>query len=207
MQSVQIMRRKSHDYMGGTLHVAPQQKRKLNFGKMNDVLTWVFGVLLAAFLGVFLIYAFGIKTSVIGPSMEPTLKAGEEIYLDRIIYQFTSPNRGDVIVFHPNGNRNIHLYVKRVVGLPGETIQIKQGRLYINGVQFAGDYSGELMEPGIAENDITLDVEEYFVLGDNRGESEDSRSADIGLVNRDMIEGKAWLHDPEGSEEGPGRIE
>lgn len=186
--------------------MAPQ-KKKINFGRMNDVLTWVFGIVLAAFLGVFLIYAFGIKTSVIGPSMEPTLYAGEEIYLDRIIYQFTSPKRGDVIVFHPNGNRNIHLYVKRVVGLPGETIQIKQGRLYINGVQFAGDYSGELMEPGIAENVITLDVEEYFVLGDNRGESEDSRSADIGLISRDMIEGKAWLHDRSGSEEGIGRVE
>ena len=87
---------------------------------MYEVLTWAAGILVAAFLGVFSVYAFGIKTSVIGPSMEPVLSAGQEILLDRIIYQFTSVKRGDVIVFHPNGNQNTHLYVKRVLGLPGE---------------------------------------------------------------------------------------
>lgn len=165
------------------------------------------GIVLAGFLGAFVVYAFGIRTSVIGDSMEPVLSAGQEILLDRIVYQFSSPDRGDVIVFHPNGNQNTHLYVKRVVGLPGETVQIKQGRLYINGIQYAQDYSGELMEPGIAENPIKLDVEDYFVLGDNRAESEDSRSADIGTVTRDMIEGKAWLHLERDAEEGIGRIE
>ncbi|MCR4685535.1 MAG: signal peptidase I [Lachnospiraceae bacterium] len=199
------IRRKSHDYRGGRLHVEPQRK-KVNFGRLYEVLTWVFGVLLSAFLGAFLVYAFGIRTSVIGPSMEPVLSAGQGILLDRIIYQFSSPDRGDVVVFHPNGNENTHLYVKRVIALPGETVQIKQGRLYINGVQFAQDYSRELMEPGIAENAITLGVEDYFVLGDNRAESEDSRSADIGVVTRSMIEGKAWLHLERDEEEGIGRI-
>ena len=174
---------------------------------MYEVLTWVAGILVAAFLGVFSVYAFGIRTSVIGPSMEPVLSAGQEILLDKIIYQFSSPKRGDVIVFHPNGNKNTHLYVKRVVGLPGETVQIKQGRLYIDGVQYAQDYSGELMEPGIADNVITLGVEDYFVLGDNRAESEDSRNADIGIVTPSMIEGKAWLHLERNAQEGIGRIE
>ncbi|MBO4902772.1 MAG: signal peptidase I [Lachnospiraceae bacterium] len=200
------IRRRSHDYRGGTLHTQPV-KRKVNFGHLYEILTWVSGIVLAGFLGAFVVYAFGIRTSVIGDSMEPVLSAGQEILLDRIVYQFSSPDRGDVIVFHPNGNQNTHLYVKRVVGLPGETVQIKQGRLYINGIQYAQDYSGELMEPGIAENPIKLDVEDYFVLGDNRAESEDSRSADIGTVTRDMIEGKAWLHLERDAEEGIGRIE
>ncbi len=200
------MRRRSHDFRGGTLHAQPQRK-KLNFSHMYEVLFWVFGILLSAFLGIFAVFALGIRTSVIGPSMEPVLSAGEEILMDRISYQFTSPKRGDVIVFHPNGNENTHLYVKRVVGLPGETVQIKQGRLYIDGVQFAQDYSSELMEPGIAENVITLGVDDFFVLGDNRTESEDSRSADIGVVGRSMIEGKAWLHLARNAEEGIGRIE
>ncbi len=200
------MKRRSHDFRGGVLHRQPQ-KKKINFSHLYEVLSWVFGILVAAFLGVFSVYAFGIRTSVIGPSMEPTLAAGQEILMNRIIYQFASPKRGDVIVFHPNGNENTHLYVKRVVGLPGETVQIKQGRLYIDGVQFAQDYSSELMEPGIAENVITLGVEDFFVLGDNRTESEDSRSADIGIVGRSMIEGKAWLHLEKNAEEGIGEIE
>ena len=201
------MRRRSHDYRGGRLNVQPQQKRKHDFTRMYEVLTWAAGILVAAFLGVFSVYAFGIKTSVIGPSMEPVLSAGQEILLDRVIYQFTSVKRGDVIVFHPNGNQNTHLYVKRVLGLPGETVQIKQGKLYLNGVQYAQDYSGELMEPGIADNVITLGVEDYFVLGDNRAESEDSRNADIGIVTPSMIEGKAWLHLERNAQEGIGRIE
>ncbi len=192
--------------MGGRLHVQPQ-KKKVDFGNMYEVLTWVSIVAFALFLGGFSVFSLGIRTSVIGDSMAPTLVAGQEILMDRIIYQFTSPKRGDVVVFHPNGNENTHLYVKRVLGLPGETVQIKQGRLYIDGVQYAQDYSSELMEPGIAENVITLGVEDYFVLGDNRSESEDSRSADIGTVTRSMIEGKAWLHLEKDASEGIGRIE
>lgn len=187
-----IMRKKSHDYMGGVLHVSPR-KSKFNLSHLYEALSWIFGIIVAIFLGVFLVYSFGIRTSVIGSSMEPTLYNSQEILLDQIQYQFMAPKRGDVIVFHPNGNKNTHLYVKRVVALPGETVQIKQGRLFINGIQYAKDYSGELMEPGIADETITLDIDEFFVLGDNRSESEDSRSADIGNVKREMIEGKAWL--------------
>ena len=199
------MKRKSHDYRGGRLHVEPKRK-KMNFGFLYEVLSWVFGILIMIFLAVFLVYGFGIKTSVIGSSMEPVLYAGEEVYLDRIIYQFAAPKRGDVIVFHPNGNPNSHLYVKRIMGLPGEKVQIKNGKLYINGSQYSNDYSGEVMDPGIADTEIELGMEDYFVLGDNRAQSEDSRSADIGNVTRAMIEGKAWLHGKR-EEEGMGRIE
>lgn len=187
------MRRKSHDYRGGRLHVEPK-KKKFNTGIVYEVISWTFGVIAAIFLAVFIVYSVGIKTSVIGDSMEPTLVSGQEIYYDRVIYQFSSPKRGDVIVFHPNGNQNTHLYVKRIVALPGETVQIMQGKLYVNGKQADDDYGdGSLMDAGIAENQIVLGSDDFFVLGDNRVESEDSRSADIGTVSRDIIEGKAWL--------------
>jgi len=199
------MRRKSHDYMGGRLHVEPK-KKKMNFGILYEVLSWAFGILVAIFLGAFLVYSFGIRSSMIGASMEPVLHNGQEILINRIAYQFTAPNRGDVVVFHPNGNQNTHLYVKRILGLPGETIQIRQGKLFINGELYYDDYSSELMDPGIAENPIVLEADEFFVMGDNRAESEDSRSADVGTVNRSTIEGKAWLH-MEYQDEKIGRIE
>lgn len=105
------------------------------------------------------------------------------------------PKRGDVIVFLPNGNQNSHYYVKRVVGLPGETIQIKDGSVYIDGVLLEEDDSFDKMaEAGIAENELLLASDEFFVLGDNRNSSEDSRSGNVGAVKRDNIIGKAWFH-------------
>lgn len=105
------------------------------------------------------------------------------------------PKRGDVIVFMPNGNQNSHLYVKRVVGLPGETVQIRDGNVYIDGLLLAeDDRFDKIVDPGIAQNELLLDSDEFFVLGDNRNSSEDSRSGNIGAVKKDTIIGKAWFH-------------
>ncbi|MBO5209494.1 MAG: signal peptidase I [Lachnospiraceae bacterium] len=153
------------------------------------------GTVVAVFLAVAIIYFAGMRTSVIGDSMEPALYNGQEILINRFIYMLSSPKRGDVIVFLPNGNQNTHYYVKRVIGLPGETVQIKEGRVYIDGVLLdEEDLYDTMADAGIAENEITLDTDEYFVLGDNRNSSEDSRSGNIGAVSRDNIIGKAWFH-------------
>ena len=168
------------------------ERRKSKMAIMYEVMFWVFGTMAAIFLGTMTVNFVGIKTSVIGSSMEPSLHNGEEVLLNKIVYQFSTPKRGDVIAFHPNGDENTHLYVKRIVGLPGETIQIKQGSVYINGEMHVMDTPTE--DPGIAADEIRLSDDEYFVMGDNRENSEDSRSANIGNVSREMIEGKVWYH-------------
>ena len=170
------------------------RERKFNINIFYQVIQWVFLVFIAVFLGIALIFAFGIRTSVIGESMEPSLSNGQEVLINKIAYQFTSPKQGDVIVFRPNGNENTHLSVKRVVATPGDRVQIIQGKVVINGSVYTEDRAEDTLDPGLAASEVVLGADEYFVLGDNRRNSEDSRSANIGNISRGMIEGKAWYH-------------
>lgn len=127
--------------------------------------------------------------------MEPALNNGQEILINRFLYKLSSPKRGDVVVFLPNGNQNTHYYVKRIIALPGETIQIINGKVYIDGELLEEDERyDKIIDPGIAGNEITLAGNEYFVLGDNRNSSEDSRSGNIGPIEKNTIIGKAWFH-------------
>lgn len=172
-----------------------QKKKRLNPKVIKDIFELIVGGLIAVFLAFVIVFSVGMRTSVIGDSMEPVLYNGQEILMNRVLYRLSMPKRGDVIVFLPNGNQNSHYYVKRVVGLPGETIQIKDGSVYINGVLLDEDDSYDKMaEAGIAENELLLSSDEFFVLGDNRNSSEDSRSGNVGAVKRDTIIGKAWFH-------------
>lgn len=182
------------------------RERKFNINNLYQVLQWVFLVFIAVFMGVALVFAFGIRTSVVGESMEPALSNGQEVLINKIAYQFSAPKQGDVIVFRPNGNENAHLSVKRVVATPGDTVQIVQGKVVINGSVYTKDRAEDTRDPGIAASEILLGADEYFVLGDNRRNSEDSRSANIGNISRGMIEGKAWYH-LKGRNSQPGRIE
>ena len=124
----------------------------------------------------------------------PVLKNADVVLVNRIVYNASSPKRGDVIVFKPKGNENSHYYTKRIVGLPGETVQIVENQVYINGKKLEEDYKTTKIDTaGIAGEKLKLGGDEYFVLGDNRKNSEDSRSADIGKVKRSYIYGKAWF--------------
>ncbi len=171
------------------------KKKKISSTALREIAEWFFLVFTAILIATVLVFSIGMRTSVIGVSMEPGLYNGQEILINHFLYKIVSPKRGDVIVFLPNGNQNTHYYVKRVVGLPGETVQIKDERLYINGVLAEEDEVYDKMaDAGITENEITLGSDEYFVLGDNRNNSEDSRSGNIGPIKRDNIIGKAWFH-------------
>lgn len=171
------------------------KKKKISSTALREIAEWFFLVFTAILIATVLVFSIGMRTSVIGVSMEPGLYNGQEILINHFLYKIVSPKRGDVIVFLPNGNQNTHYYVKRVVGLPGETVQIKDERLYINGVLAEEDEGYDKMaDAGITENEITLGSDEYFVLGDNWNNSEDSRSGNIGPIKRDNIVGKAWFH-------------
>ena len=151
--------------------------------------------ILAVLLGTYLLITFvGQRTSVSGSSMEPTLSNNDQLILDKISYRFSEPKRFDIIVFPFQYKENTY-YVKRVIGLPGETVQIDlEGNIYINGEILEEDYGKEKINfPGLAVEPITLGDDEYFVMGDNRNNSSDSRTDMVGNIKRENIIGKAWL--------------
>ncbi len=172
-----------------------KKEKRFHIDKVKKILIWPAQGAIMVLLAFTFVYLFGIRTSVIGMSMQPTLTNGQEIFIDRFSYLLTSPKRNDVIVFLPNGNENAHYYVKRIVGTPGDTVLIDEGLLYINGNVYddAGIFD-RIAEGGIAESGVMLGDDEYFVLGDNRNDSEDSRSSNIGVVRRSYIIGRAWFH-------------
>ncbi len=200
------MNRRHSKKSGGPSLSYINHERTFNVNILYQILQWIFLVFIAAFMGVAVIYAFGIRTSVVGDSMEPALSNGQEVLINKIAYQFTAPKQGDVIVFRPNGNENAHLSVKRVVATPGDTVQIIQGKVVINGAVYVKDKAEDTRDAGVAASEIVLGPDEYFVLGDNRRSSEDSRSANIGNISRSMIEGKAWYH-LKGRNTESGRVE
>lgn len=183
-----------------------EKKKKMSSHVLKEIFGMIFGTFAAVLLALVLVFNVGMKTNVVGVSMEPALYNGQEILINRFIYKLSTPKRGDVIVFFPGGNPNVHYYVKRVVALPGETVQIIDGKLYVDGVQEEDEDYDKMVDAGIAQNEIKLGKDEYFVLGDNRNISEDSRSGNIGPVSRDTISGKAWFHMSGGSD-GMGLIQ
>ena len=171
-----------------------EKEKKINKSTIHEILSTLFYCGVAVFLAFVLVFSVGMKISMVGVSMEPALYNGQEVLINRFIYKITSPKRGDVIAFLPNGNQNSHYYLKRIVGLPGESIQIIDGYVYINGERLPEDEYDKMADYGIVGNEIQLGSDEYFVLGDNRNMSEDSRSGNIGTVKKDTIAGKAWFH-------------
>lgn len=162
-------------------------------GLFRNIIEYILIILITAFIAYVSVLFLGMKTAVIGNSMEPVLYNSQEVMVDRLITVIKNPSRGDVIAFLPKGNEKTHYYIKRVIGLPGETVQIKGGRVYIDGSLYDDPYGNDMiMEPGIAENEFVLGDEEFFVLGDNRNYSEDSRSGNIGAVKKEDIYGKVW---------------
>ena len=172
------------------------QKKKKNTPKLiAEIFSFLGITILAVALAALLVLAFGMQTKVIGDSMEPTLYNGQGVLVNRAFIKIFSPKIGDIVVFLPNGNVNSHYYVKRIVAGPGDTVQITDGVLYINGTASEKDDEmfDKMEDAGIAAGEIKLASGEYFVLGDNRNSSEDSRSANIGVVKQSMMIGKVWF--------------
>ena len=172
-----------------------KRKRRINYKIIKEIFIWIMEMVLAFVIACILVINFGVMTSNVGQSMEPTLASGDRVLTNRLIYNMTSPKRGDLVVFKPNGNENSHFYIKRVIGLPGEKIQIIDGFIYINGEVLVEEIKFDKMDyAGTAEDEIKLGEDEYFVLGDNRNASEDSRNAEIGNIRKQDISSKAWFN-------------
>ena len=168
-----------------------KKKKKISQELLREIFSWIFGIALSVFLAAVVVIFLGKSTRVVGMSMEPTLENGQQIFIDRFLYVLSSPKAGDVVAFLPNGNENSHYYVKRVVA--GDKVRIADGTLYVNG-QESKWVTERILDAGIAENEIILGNKEYFCIGDNPNNSEDSRSANIGPVEEGDMIGKAWFH-------------
>lgn len=167
------------------------QKRKKSI--VREVISWIiyFLVLLGAIY--LIVHYVGERTEVSGESMYPSLEDGDNLIVNKISYYFSDPKRFDVVVF-PFRYQEGTFYIKRIIGLPGETVQIYDGSIYINGKVLEESYGYEtIRNPGLASEAVTLGEDEYFVLGDNRNNSADSREPSVGNISRDDIVGKAWM--------------
>lgn len=175
---------------------------KIHWNK-KAVALWIAEIAVVCALAFILVFYFGQRVSNAGDSMRPELKNGDVVLVNRLVYNAMTPKRGDIIAFKPNCRENAHYYIKRIVGLPGETVQIKDGKVYINGKEQKKDiFVSEIEKPGVAQDEITLGENEYFVLGDQASSSDDSRMADIGNVKRSEIYGKIWFNTSVGSNFG-----
>ena len=170
-----------------------KRERNPNVNIVKELLNLIVYIGIVILLCYVVITFVGQRTTVHGQSMEPTLHEGDNLWIDKLVYRVSDPKRFDVIVFPYQGS-DVY-YIKRIIGLPGETVRIDQnGYIYINGEILDESYGLEQITPsmiGIAGQDIVLGEDEYFVLGDNRNNSRDSRWADVGNVHRDDIIGKA----------------
>lgn len=169
-----------------------KQNDKKKDSTLKDILDMLlyFGTVIVV---VLLIYNFvGQQVEVNGSSMENTLSNEDRLILEKITYRFNEPERFDIVVFRPYENDKDLYFIKRIIGLPGETIQIIGDKIFIDGEALDENYGNEPMrDPGMAEEPITLGKNEYFVLGDNRNHSTDSRY-EIGNVKRNSIIGRTF---------------
>ena len=171
-----------------------KRKRRVNYELIQVLFEWTVQIVAVCLLAFLLVWCFGKRVSMIGDSMNPELANGDITLVNRTAYSVFSPKRGDVIAFRPNGNSHAHYSIKRVIGLPGDTVEIKKGKIIINGKEIKERYkTNKIKDVGILDEEMTLGKEEYFVLGDDRQNSEDSRFADIGNVKRSEIDGKVWF--------------
>lgn len=161
---------------------------------LKEILSTSLYLLVVLVITYLVIHFVGQRTQVQGESMEPMLQDGDNLIVDKITYHFKAPQRFDIIVF-PFQYKEDTYYIKRIIGLPGETVQITgDGTIYIDGEVLEESYGREVIrDPGNAYSPVTLGEDEYFVLGDNRNNSSDSRSSSVGLIHRKDIIGRAWV--------------
>ena len=162
-------------------------------GVLHEILSFLIYVAVVVGATFLIIHFVGQRTYVSGSSMENTLSDGDNLIVDKITYRFSDPQRFDIIVFPFRYEDHVY-YIKRIIGLPGETVQISEGKILIDGEEMTEDiYVSDIEYAGEAEQPVKLGDDEYFVIGDNHAASDDSRLPGIGAVSRDEIYGEAWF--------------
>ena len=163
---------------------------------MKEMISTLLYLLVVLCITYVVIHYVGQRTEVWGASMETTLNDGDNLIVDKITYRFRDPQRFDIIVF-PFQHEEETYFIKRIIGLPGETVQIDlDGTIYIDGEALEESYGREIIRPeniGLAIKPVVLGEDEYFVMGDNRNNSSDSRTEVVGNIHRDDIVGRAWI--------------
>lgn len=160
---------------------------------MREALKTILYLLVVCGLTFLIVHYVGQRTVVEGSSMEPALSDGDNLIVDKLSYRFGEPERFDIIVF-PYEEAEETYFIKRVIGLPGETVQIgEDGTIFVDGEKLSESYGREIIDsPGMAAEPIELGEDEYFVLGDNRNDSMDSRDGSVGVIKAENIIGRAW---------------
>ena len=166
----------------------------MNIKKLKDFMFTSVYFLVIILLAFLIIKYVGQRTEVVGRSMEPTLEDADNLIVDKITYRFKNPERYDIIVFPYRDDSGMY-YIKRIIGMPGERVYINErGDVFVNGDRLEEAYIKDKAEDaGLAANTIQLGEDEYFVLGDNRNNSTDSRSPEVGNVKKDEIIGRAFV--------------
>lgn len=162
---------------------------------IDRIFKWIIDILVVIVSAIFFITYFGTQTKVVGNSMNDVLLNGDTVMVNSLCYRIGSPERYDIIVFHKKEKNGDKVeYIKRIIGLPGETVQIKEGKIFVNDKELNNlNLDEKIVNPGLAKEKIKLDYDEYFVIGDNINSSEDSRSNTVANVKLNEIEGKVWL--------------
>ena len=158
---------------------------------LRRILNWGVDIILVVAFAWFTVYMFGTEVKIAGNSMAPALESGDVVLMNRLPGVLFGPGRFDLVVFEREDKKT---NVKRVIGLPGETVQITAGYVFIDGQPLKAENGlSQVSLAGLAEHPITLGKDEYFLLGDNRDTSEDSRFINIGNVKREQIKGTVWI--------------
>ena len=178
------------------LDIVDLDKKKVEekeFSWAREILGTAAYLLVVVALTFLFVQFVGQRTHVNGDSMNVTLEDGDNLIVDKLSYRFSDPKRYDIIVF-PYQYQEKTYYIKRIIGMPGETVQVIDGMVYVDGEMLDETYGMEMMQyAGVASEPITLGEDEYFVLGDNRNNSSDSRDPSVGNIQEDQIIGKAFL--------------